>query len=117
MSDINFTPLYYFMNENVSVVEIKRNDLSESATKEETYFWFRLDASQNITRLKFVSMDSEVVNGNNINIRIFDNGELRFDDKFAKFTYNGDGSITMNVPVTEIPTTSNTAIQNYFSKL
>lgn len=97
MSKIELTPLKYFMNEKVSVVEIQ-------TIGQETTTWLRIGSDDTLaTLLNLQSSGSEVVNGNDIMIRAFDTGEFRFDDEFGKFQYKGDGSILMRLPVQDLP--------------
>lgn len=97
MSKIELTPLKYFMNEKVSVVEIQ-------TIGEENTTWLRIASSDSLaTTLKLKSSSSEMINGNEINVRSFESGEFRYDEKFGKFQYNGDGNILMRLPVQDLP--------------
>jgi hypothetical protein len=118
MNEKIFTPLFYFMNEDVALVEIKLNNLDDNASKDQLYHWIKFsNSSQEISRLKFISMGSENINGNNINIRVFEDGELRFDDSFAKFQHKGDGHIIMNAPINTISEVFKNRIEEYISNL
>jgi hypothetical protein len=97
MSKIELTPLKYFMNEKISVVEIQLLEADGS-----TWIQVCVDDSQG-SYLKLEKSFNEVINGNDIQVRVFANGELRFDDKFGKFQYGGDGHIVMRLPVKELP--------------
>jgi len=103
MAESKFETLYYFMNEEVSLVEVKRTDL-ETEDLGQLLHWLKVvKATNEVVKMPFKSMNSEVVNGNTINIRVFENGELRFDDDFGKFLHDNDGHIIMNKPVNETP--------------
>ena len=96
--------LYYFMNENVILTEAKRMDLPSSSDKSLLYYWIKINAqTQNVERLTFKSMTTEVVNGNEISVRVFEDGELRFDKFFAKFQHRSEGQILMNSEAGQVP--------------
>ena len=81
-----FLPIFLFMNEEVTLIEIKREDMPEDSTPDQLYHWLSMSKSNpKLTRLNFIEMGKEMVNGNEINVRKFENGELRFDSNFAKF--------------------------------
>ncbi len=118
MSNEQFTPLYYFMNENIAVVEVSNDTLPADATKQERLHWLKITNNCNtVERLTFKAMKSELVNGNEINVRSFEDGELRFDKNFAKFLYKGDGHIIMNIPVADISPETKNKISIYISSL
>ncbi len=118
MSNNIYTALFYFMNEEVSVIEVKRTDIPEDSDKDKMYHWLKYtQGSKKIERLRFRSMSSEVVNGNNINIRAFADGELRFDKDFAKFLHCNDGHLIMNRPVQDIPDELSGQINSFLSSL
>lgn len=101
---MNYTALYYFMNEKHSLVEVKINDLPEKTPKNKLYKWLSMNLDTNETQeLEFVSMGQEDVNGNQMNIRVFKNAELRFDKAFAKFMLEGEGHILMNASEELLP--------------
>lgn len=113
---MNYTPLYYFMNENISLLEIKRTDQPEDAPKDEVYHWLAFDnQSQEIRRLSFKSMDKEPIDGNEINIRIFENAELRFTNEFAKFIENDQVHLVLNNSVDEIPDELKIVVEEFLS--
>ena len=117
MSHNNITALYYFMNEEVSLVEIKRTDI-DTDDKSKLFYWLKLLKSSNqLERLEFKSMSSEIVNDNNINIRVFEDGELRFDNDFAKLLHKTEGHIVMNKPVSEIPAELMKRLSEYLEEL
>ena len=88
MSMIPHEFLYVFENEEISVMEVKRKDQAKDAFPDQIYFWILMDKKKNsFVHLGFKSMGTEMVNGNNINVRVFQKAELRFDANFAKFVY------------------------------
>ena len=87
--------LNYFMNENISLVEVKRD-------KEVSWISFK---DNNINKLDLTKSFVEDVNGNNIEVREFSNGEFRFDQSFGKCLIEDDGHLIMSVPAEQIPTT------------
>ncbi|RZF22796.1 hypothetical protein DAY19_03215 [Halobacteriovorax vibrionivorans] len=102
--DKKFETLYYFMNENVSVIETKRTDLGDDAKKEELYQWyFVFNEELSLEKLEFESAFVDQVNGNEINVRKFKNAEFRFDDSFGKFQNKEGGHIIMKVPNAVLP--------------
>lgn len=92
---MNFQILNYLMNENLTVIEAKLIDLPESAPKSERYKWLQINDSK-VTPLAFISMREEEINGKQMNIRIFENAELRFDKSFARFISGENMNILMN---------------------
>jgi hypothetical protein len=102
---MNYTSLFYLMNERYSLVEIKINGLPKDSPKEDVYKWFAIASESNkVEKLKFKSMSEEVINGNKMNVRKFENAELRFDNSFAKFVFEGDGHILENRSQELLPT-------------
>ncbi len=92
------------MNENVILAEAKRADLPKSSDKSLLYYWIKINVqTQGIERLTFKSMTTEIVNGNEINVRVFEHGELRFDKFFGKFQHLSEGQILMKSEVDQIP--------------
>lgn len=99
-----FETLFYFMNENVSLIEVKRTDLGEDAKKEDTHQWFFiLNEELTLEKLQFESAFVDQVNGNEINVRKFKGAEFRFDDSFGKFQDKEGGHIIMKVPNAVLP--------------
>ena len=115
---INFEPIYLFLNENITLFEVKRTDLPKDSTSDKLYHWLTVSKSKpDIRKLTFKDMGVENVNGNDINVRNFTEGELRFDKNFAKFILDNDGHIVMNVSVTDFPDNLVTLTKNYFSSI
>jgi hypothetical protein len=115
--NINFTPLFYLMNENYNVIEVKLNDMPKETALDQVYHWLFITKKTNkIEKLIFKSMSEEVINGNKMNVREFDNAELRFDEAFAKFQLEGEGHILMNSPVTEITIEGNELILDFLRR-
>lgn len=103
MSD-KFETLFYFMNENISVVEIKKLGLPDNASKSQKYQWFFiLNEELSLDKLEFESSFIDTVNGNEINVRKFKDAEFRFDDNFGKFQHKNGGHIIMKVPNENLP--------------
>ncbi|WP_417335323.1 hypothetical protein [Halobacteriovorax marinus] len=97
------------------MAEIKRHGIQ--GDKSDIYKWIKINPSnQEIESLKFESMKTEEVNGNEINVRIFENAELRFDNFFAKFQYKNEGHIVMNCDTSEIPDIFLNHIEEYLDK-
>lgn len=97
MKSIEYSFLYYFQNEYMTLVEIKRTDLPEDSSPEQVYSWLVINPqTAEYKKLGFKSMGTEMVNGNLINIRVFDEGELRFDGLFAKFVYGPNSHLLEN---------------------
>ena len=106
------------MNEEVSILEVEKLGLPPDCAKEKKFHWLKISSDNSeVTPLKFVSMSSEVVSGKNINIRVFEHGEIRFDEQFAKFTFKDLGNITMNKPVDSIPENIYKLVCDYISSL
>ena len=113
---MNFDVLYYFMNENFNVIEVKRTDREETAHASELYYWLYIPTETLLAeRLHFKSMSEETVNGNLINVREFDSAELRFDDAFAKFQIREHGHILMNTKITEVPQNILDTVKKYLN--
>ena len=104
MKKRNFELLYYFMNENVILTEVKRTNVPDQEDKSQIFSWIKIDPhTQEAESLTFKSMKVENVNGNDINVRTFSDGELRFDPHFGKFQHKSEGYIVMNCAVADVP--------------
>ncbi|MDQ1089714.1 hypothetical protein [Siphonobacter sp. SORGH_AS_1065] len=78
-----FDILYYFTNQAISIIEVKRTDLANATDKSQVYFWLKWEHGRDeISRLNFVSMqvssDSEE--------RVFEEGLLHFNTEQALYT-------------------------------
>ncbi len=114
----NFEPLFLFVNENITLFEIKRTDIPQDSPPDKLYHWLTVSKnSPQARRLTFVDMGVENISGNDINFRVFKEGELRFDSNFAKFVLDNDGHIIMNVPTKDFPENLITITQNYLQSL
>lgn len=85
----SFNTLHCFSNEQISILEIEHDKICK---------WFRVDHTDyKLQYLELSSTSHEVISGNNIDIRIFDNSEIRFDQKtgFAKFTCPKNNHLVM----------------------
>ena len=59
---MKFTVLHYFMNENLAVIEVKKEGLTEKLSKDQVYFWLSiLSESQEVERLDFQEMKQEML--------------------------------------------------------
>lgn len=77
-----FTCLYLLENFYQYVLEIKRNDLEESAPASEKFRWLKIDKeSKSVTDLTFRSMDS----AGDIEERYFEQGFLKFNSTIGTF--------------------------------
>ncbi len=113
-----FNTLFYFMNENYTVLEVERTDLPMNSEKSLVFHWLIKNVNNSkVSKLTFKSMDSEIVSGNEINIRVFNEGELRFDKLFAKLSYQGDGHILMTKEVSSVPSDIERSIISYLNGL
>lgn len=99
---MNFETLYYFMNEKQVVLEIKRTDLGDDVPKSEKYQWLSIVDSK-ITPLTFKSMREEKVEDRLMSIREFEEAELRFDQRFARFIHQDELHILMNCSHEKLP--------------
>ena len=78
----SFECLYLMQNSEISIVEIKRTDLSEHATPSEKFHWLKVhNETSFISPLTFSSMDSS----GEIEERYFDEGFLKFNANTATF--------------------------------
>lgn len=111
---MSYTTLFYFMNEKHALVEIKRNDISDDSEKDKLYYWLSINTENKmIEKLRFKSMGQEDVRGNMMNIRTFDNAELRFDTSYAKFVIKDTGYILMNCSEELLPSELDHIILDY----
>ncbi|EQC43095.1 hypothetical protein [Bacteriovorax sp. DB6_IX] len=85
----------YFRNESVTLIEVLKN--RESA-------WYFCTGDE-LSPFHCSQEIVENVNGNDINVRTFEEGELRFDDYFGKLVISGrDSELVINSQTIEIPT-------------
>ncbi|MEJ7559595.1 MAG: hypothetical protein WKF66_14900 [Pedobacter sp.] len=77
-----FKTLYYLENGTLSIVEIKRTDLSEDADRTDVYKWLQVDKySFEVSPLSFRSMDSS----DHVEERFFDQGYLKINQDQGTF--------------------------------
>lgn len=115
---MKFNTLFHFENEKISLIEVKREDLPAEASKDEKYLWLKFDrANQNFSRLNFVSMNSENVNGNEISVREFEGAELRFDKEIAKFATMEEAHLLLNKSNEPVPQETSVHLQNYMNSI
>ncbi len=99
-----FKVLYYFMNEEISIVEIELINIPNDTSKDKKFHWLRyIPRTKELTKLTFKTMGEEIVNGNNINSRVFDEAELRFDKAFGKYSDSANSFIIMNAKTDKVP--------------
>ncbi len=112
-----FETLFYLMNEKHCVLEVKRTDIAEDSAPENLYYWLSISTeSKKVDRLVFVSMGEEVVKGNKMQVRTFEDGELRFDNSFAKFVHKNDGHILMNCSEEKVPENVLQIVNNFITE-
>jgi hypothetical protein len=98
-----FKILYYLENGTLSIVEIKRTDLSEDADLGDVYKWLQVDKfSFQVSQLAFRSMDSS----DNVEERFFDQGYLKinkdqgtFIEKFNSGLHNLKNHTSKELPL------------------
>ena len=96
--------------DNFYIVEIKRN--IETANKEEKYYWFFIDISENtISKLDFIEMKKK----NDMEIRMFKGSKLRFNKSIAMYENNTYRAIYVTLPSHHIPNTVSELIDEYLS--
>lgn len=103
-----YKALFYFMNEEVSLVEVEHNNILQ---------WLRINPDKSFEKLTYKSSDTQVVNGNEINIRVFEEAELRFDNDFGKFQHGERGHIVMKQSPSLLPADVKDSIQSYLGQL
>jgi hypothetical protein len=104
------------MNENLTIIEIKKEVLTENMPKDQVYLWLSiLSEIQEVERLDFQEMKQENVNGKTMNVRIFSQGDLRFDDFFARCIIHGNGQILMNESKKNLPQDINNLVSNFLN--
>jgi len=110
-----FDVLFNLSNENFTVVEVKRTDLPDDAVKSDVFSWFHIDIANNkIDQLSFLSMREEEVQDKTMNIRIFEDAELRFDKMFGRFISNSHEHILMNCAAEVLSKSSKELISNFY---
>jgi len=73
----HFQTLFYFSNEDISILEIKRLDLPSTADKSDLFHWLLIPKDHSIQKLTFLSMSEE----NGLQSREFKEGKLRFNEE------------------------------------
>ncbi len=113
---IDFQVLFYFSNENTSIIEIKRLDLPQETDRNQRYYWLTYhEASGAMERLHFVSMqvssDSEE--------RVFEEGLLHFNQEQALYTdLDSFDTETLQVKKPDLlPEALRSVISLYFQRL
>ena len=99
----SFKTLNYLENGTLSILEIRRTDLSEDADRSDVYKWLQIDKfSFEVSPMAFRSMDSS----DNVEERFFDQGYLKinkdqgtFIEKFNSGLHNLKNHISKELPV------------------
>lgn len=113
-----FSFLYHFQNEYMTLIEVKRDDLPASASPDQIFAWLVIDLmKKEFRKLRFQSMSTETINGNLINVRSFAEGELRFDQFFAKFVYGPQSHLLENSKLESVPDEIKVIVDQYFHSL
>jgi hypothetical protein len=109
-----FKTLYYLENGTLSILEIKRTDLSEDAERSEVYKWLQVNKfSFEVSAMSFRSMDSS----DNVEERFFDQGYLKINRDQGTFIekFNSGLHNLKNHAVTELPLEVQGAIEAYLN--
>ena len=86
----------FFRNETVSLIEVQN--------KEESNWFFSHNEVTDLTTFHCSNEMVELINDNNINVRTFEEGELRFDANFGKLVVTGeDSQLVIKSSIDEIP--------------
>jgi hypothetical protein len=117
MSAEKYSTLFYFQNELLSVVEVKRLDLAEDAPLGDVFHWLKIKKTGELSKLSFVSMAVEEIKENMIDVRIFKVGELRFSKGFAKFDDGVNAHILEQVTDNKLSSTLTEKVETYLSSL
>lgn len=109
-----FEPLYFLESPDLAIVEIKRNDLGDYATKEDQFQWLLIPKNNfNVSPLTFGSMDSTT----DIEERFFAEGFLKFGPHNGTYIakFNSAQHQLLRRPVGELSPTLSLAVLNYLS--
>lgn len=110
---MGFETVYYFMNENITLVEIKNTEVPTDSPKDKIYLWLTVEADGRIEQLSFESMAETVVNGNPINVRKFSNAELRFDNLYGQLVLGDKLFILKNCSEVSLPEKTLNLLKKY----
>lgn len=108
-----FKCLYFFENEQIHVLEIRRTDLAPTADKSELYRWLLVDRdTMKIAPLTFISMNSIGLSQE----RFFKQGYLSFDSQKAVFIQesSSEQQILEAGQIDALPDPLYVAIRNFF---
>ncbi|MFP5081333.1 hypothetical protein [Pedobacter sp. JCM 36344] len=109
-----FKTLYYLENGSLSILEIKRTDLSEDADISDVYKWLQVDKfSFQVSLLSFRSMDSS----DNVEERFFDQGYLKINKDEGTFIekFNSGLHNLKNQSNREIPSEVQVAVEAFLN--
>ncbi|RZK81143.1 MAG: hypothetical protein EOO92_05690 [Pedobacter sp.] len=110
----SFKCLYYLENGTLSIVEIKRTDLSADADISDVYKWLQIDKfSFEVLPLSFRSMDSS----DHVEERFFEQGYLTFNKEQGTFIekFNSAQHNLRNHQHKELPAEVQTAVEAFLN--
>ena len=108
----SFKCLYYLENGTLSIVEIKRTDLSADADISDVYKWLQIDKfSFEVSPLSFRSMDSS----DHVEERFFEQGYLTFNKEQGTFIekFNSAQHNLKNHQSKELPVEVQNAVESF----
>lgn len=109
MYKLNFKVLFFFENEKVAIIEIRRNNTTDNDPAK-VYQWLVYDKINDmLSKLDFKSMQST----DNKEYRTFESEALEFDKKSAIYTENGKKQILNIVSNNTLPTQLKEAIGDF----
>lgn len=108
---MEYSVLYHFqsvLDPSLNILEIKLN--IDTSDKSKKYFWLCIDTqTETVYKLVFKEMKEK----NNMNIRVFDNTKLSFNNTNA--IYQGDGFREIYMKVSNVSDVVNDLIIMYLS--
>lgn len=109
-----FDCLYHLENKEISIFEIRRKDLPETATVAEGCQWFRFDkTSASLTPLLFRSSDFS----GEIEERFFEQGYLKFNPLSGTYIekFNSAQHSLLRLSTAELGLKLSKAVESYFT--
>ncbi|WP_120498344.1 hypothetical protein [Kiloniella sp. EL199] len=110
MNAPRFQTLFYFSNEDINLVEIKRLDLPATAAKSDIFHWILINQDHSIQKLIFVSMSEE----NGFQSREFEEGKLRFNEDLGFYETETSHPLKCHQP-DNLSNTLVSLLENYLS--
>lgn len=105
--------LFVFENPSEAIVETKLIGMPDGTPPDKVYFWLRIDKQSGIcSHLKFVSMEKEPVQ-----IRVFEQGTLNFNEKVAVFDYKNCTKMYLNKGIENISEKTLKAVSTFIESL